>query len=84
MNWINGMLKRFFPAKAPAGYSAPHASLPQQEMDHSAAWEPDSRQQPPGETAGRHALQRHTRITHYHSRLPLDSQNAIFFSGINK
>lgn len=84
MNWINGMLKKVFFTKEVVTYANETLACPQAEEPLKEKQEPVDMRQPPGETAGRHALQRRSRSATDHCRLPLESQNAIFFSGLNK
>lgn len=82
MNWFQGMLKKVFISKSQLGYEVSSQMPPQPEAMLPGTG--TNGEMPPGESSGRHFMQRSSRPHEDHSRLPLEQQNAIFFSGQNK
>lgn len=83
MNWIHGLFRRVFADKASGVQISESVITAPLEPERADAPTALPLQPPPGEQTGRHYLQRSSRTKYDRCRLPLEHQNAIFFSGRN-
>lgn len=87
MKIFQNMMTRYFNSRTDldmvSGTAIMHAA-PQSLDDFPDSPPVTSATLPPGESTGRHFLQRRVRNSKDLSRLPMESQNAIFFSGLQR
>lgn len=85
MNWLNSLLKRGLVTEGSLKTTAQVSEKsPVAIPNEMAAPASNFDSLPPGEAPGRHFSQQRTQPAQNFNRVPLDMQNAIFFSGMKK